>query len=150
MSNAFTVDGAEFRVMSMDPRTQLLVLKRLMRFVPALTASEYVRALIMNGNASQGESTLQIITELAPLLADTPDGDLDFVFDACFDITRQIVDGKAFPVRNPQNGVVSNRDNDAVWRKLMIVVNVIRITFGPMMAQIAPTIAAADQAEAAA
>lgn len=150
MTSVFHVGDAEFRVAPMDPRTQLLVLKRLMRFVPALTASDDVLARLKSGETVQAEDVLGTVTVLAPILASTPDEDIDFVSNACLDVTRQVVDGKGFPVRNPQSGVVSNRDNDGVLRKLTIVGNVLRIVFAPMMAEIAPTISStAGGAEAA-
>lgn len=145
MENAFTVGQAQFRVTLMDPKVQLLVLKRLMRFVPALTASDDVVARLKAGEAVTAEDVMGTVTALAPLLADTPDADVDYVFDACLNATRQLVEGKLFPVRNAENGTISNRDNEGVLRKLTIVGNVLRIVFGPMLAEIAPAIGAAGE-----
>lgn len=140
MSPEFTIGEDRYRVVPMDPMTQLFVLKRLMRFVPALTASDDVLSRIRAREAVQPEDVLGTVTALAPLLADTPDADFNFVLDNCLNITRQIVDGQGFAVRNPQNGSISNQVNAAVVRKLTIVANVLRIVLAPMIAEIAPTI----------
>ena len=137
----FSIGADIFVVGIIDPRTQLLMMKRLMRFVPALTASDKVLERLKAGEAVQPEDILDTVSALAPLVADMPDADLDFVCDACMSATRHVVEGKAFPVRDPQSGVVSNRHNEAPMRKLTIVGNVLRIVFAPMMAQIAPSIA---------
>lgn len=151
MAPDFAVGTDRYRVGLMDPRSQLLVLKRLMRFVPALTASDKVIERLKAGEPVAPEDVLDTVSALAPLVADMPDADLDFVCEQCLNVTRHLVDGRHFPVRDPQSGSVSNMKNDAVMRKLAIVGNVLRIVFAPMMAEIAPAIAGPDpDAEAAA
>lgn len=144
MSATFTLGGDTYSVKTMDPRVQFFVLKRLARFLPALSGSQKIIAAMSAGTSVQVEDALEVVAVLAPIVATTPDADLDFVTDACFDVVRQQGrdgDPRWYPVRDKDSGVISNRDNAEVLRKLAIVGNVLRTTFAPMLAEVSPNVA---------
>lgn len=142
--DTFTVGEDTYSVRRMDPRVQFFVLKRIMRFFPAVTGLGKIMAALMAGESPKIGDAMELIVVLSPLVAETPDADLDFVSDACFDVVRQQGrdgDQTWYAVRDPKSGVVSNQNNLAVLRKISIIYNVLLVTFAPAFNEIAPNMA---------
>ncbi len=142
--NTFSVGEDSYAVRTMDPRVQFFVLKRIIRFFPAVSGLGKIMTALIAGESPKVGDAMELIVVLSPLVAETPDVDLDFVSDACFDVVRQQGrdgDQTWYPIRDAKSGVVSNRNNLAVLRKLSIIYHVLRITFAPTFNEIAPNMA---------
>lgn len=140
----FSINGTSYQSRLMDGETQTLVLKRLLPAFTALVgiAPDLGEAASATSAAEPSDATesasKRISGVLMPVireLADLDGADVQFIMNACLDITkRQASGGGVGWVDVRQRGLVQDRNDDSFKTRLTIVWHVLGENFGEMLA----------------
>lgn len=134
----FTINGVAYQSKMIDGQKQIHVMKRLLPAFTALAgvATGLVRPELVGGEepAPDTERLAFVLAPVARELAALSDDDVDFVLNACLDVTsRRLAVGVGWaPVR--QNGFVQDQADSRFVTRLSIAWNVIGENFADMFA----------------
>ena len=132
----FTVKGVAYQSRLLDGETQTLVMKRLLpTFTSLISIKDDLGAVSTEDDSglTLRERMSQALMPVARELAAIPDRDVQFILEACLDVTsRQVAIGTGW-VAVRQRGQVQDQNDTKFATRLMIAWHVLAENFGEML-----------------